>query len=238
MPLLLALETSSTVCSVALFREAQLLGASELRIEKSHSSHITVMISQLLENCGFKLDELSAVAVSGGPGSYTGLRIGSSTAKGLCFSLDIPLIEVSTLYSLAAQAISSFPNPEKYLFCPMLDARRMEVYTCLLTSQLQEVLPIAAVVLQEDTFKEQLADKQLVFFGSGADKFKTIVAPSEQAVFMQNVLPSTKQMGELALKKFEEKAFEDVAYYEPFYLKDVYITGSTSKIPTEKKNNV
>jgi tRNA threonylcarbamoyladenosine biosynthesis protein TsaB len=224
MPLLLALETSTTVCSIALYKDQQLLGASELQIEKSHSSHITVMVSQLVENCGATLQDLSAVAVSGGPGSYTGLRIGTSTAKGLCYSLDIPLLEVSTLYGLAAQVISITPNPERYLFCPMLDARRMEVYTCLLTHELQEVEPIAPVVLEEQTFEARLKEQPIIFFGSGAAKLKGMVGAAANALFVDGVLPSAKTIGALALPKYKQQAFEDVAYYEPFYLKDVYIT--------------
>lgn len=229
MPLLLALETSSTVCSIALYKGEQLLGASELQIEKSHSSHITVMISQLVENCGFDLKDVSAVAVSGGPGSYTGLRIGGSTAKGICYSLGLPLIDVSTLHSLAAQVIDNTPNPERYLFCPMLDARRMEVYTCLLDHQLQELFPVTPVVLDNTSFKKQLNERDIIFFGSGSGKFKELVADNEKALFIDGVQPSAKSVGILALKKFERKAFEDVAYYEPFYLKDVYITGSAAK---------
>lgn len=229
MSLLLALETSSTVCSVALFKEEQLLGASELQIEKSHSSHITVMISQLVENCGFALKDLNAVAISGGPGSYTGLRIGSSTAKGLCFSLEIPLIDVSTLHSLAAQVINSTPNPERYLFCPMLDARRMEVYTCLLDHQLQELAPIEPVILDDASFQSHLKEREIIFFGNGAGKFRDLVAGNEKALFIDGVQLSAKSVGKLALSKFEQKFFEDVAYYEPFYLKDVYITGSAAK---------
>lgn len=224
MPLLLALETSTTVCSIALYKDQQLLGASELQIEKSHSSHITVMVAQLVENCGYTLQDLSAVAVSGGPGSYTGLRIGTSTAKGLCYSLNIPLLEVSTLYGLAAQVISMTPNPERYLFCPMLDARRMEVYTCLLTHELQEVEPIAPVVLDEQTFKTTLEKQPIIFFGSGAAKYKSIVNTEANALFIEGVLPNAKTIGALALPKYKQQAFENVAYYEPFYLKDVYIT--------------
>ncbi|RAU81449.1 tRNA (adenosine(37)-N6)-threonylcarbamoyltransferase complex dimerization subunit type 1 TsaB [Pontibacter arcticus] len=226
MPLLLALETSSSVCSIALYKGEHLLGASELRIEKSHSSHITVMIEQLLENCGMKLMDLSAIAVSGGPGSYTGLRIGSSTAKGLCYSLEIPLLEVSTLHALAAQVINVTPNPEQFLFCPMLDARRLEVYTCLLTNQLDEVEPIAPLILAEDTFKEKLAAYKVIFFGSGAPKYKELLPENTNALFIQDVQPSSITIGKLALAKYEQKAFEDVAYYEPFYLKDVYITSA------------
>ncbi|WP_347157079.1 tRNA (adenosine(37)-N6)-threonylcarbamoyltransferase complex dimerization subunit type 1 TsaB [Pontibacter chitinilyticus] len=233
MAVLLAIETSSTVCSVALFKAGQLLGASELQIEKSHSSHITVMVSQLVENCGLMLQDLQAVAVSGGPGSYTGLRIGSSTAKGLCFSLNIPLLEVSTLHGLAAQVIAATPNPENFLFCPMLDARRMEVYTCLLDHQLQEMVPIAPVILEEHTFKEKLTAQPVIFFGSGAGKFRELVSGNKHTLFIDHIVPSAKTIGQLALAKYEKEQFEDVAYYEPFYLKDVYITSatkSTSKV--------
>ncbi len=224
MPLLLSLETSSNVCSIALHRNGQLLGASELQIEKSHSSHITVMVSQLLENCGTTLQELDGVAISGGPGSYTGLRIGSATAKGICYALDKPLLAVSTLHSLALQVINTTPNPEQYLFCPMLDARRMEVYTCLLDHQLNEVEPIAPVVLADDTFAEHLLNKQVIFFGNGAAKFKDLQHNNPQALFIDDISLSAKPVGELALIKYNDQAFEDVAYYEPFYLKDVYIT--------------
>ena len=230
MPLLLALETSSAVCSVALYNGVELLGASELQIEKSHSSHITVMISQLIENCGMELKQLSAIAVSGGPGSYTGLRIGSSTAKGLCYSLDIPLIEVSTLYGLALQVINSIPNPQDYLFCPMLDARRMEVYTCLLNCNMEEQLPIAPVILDEHTFNEQLEKQPIIFFGNGASKFRKLKEGNANALFVENIQPSAKPIGQLALPKYEQQAFEDVAYYEPFYLKDVYITSASKNI--------
>ncbi len=229
MPLLLALETSTTVCSIALYEGQQLLGASELQIEKSHSSHITVMVSQLVENCGATLQDLSAVAVSGGPGSYTGLRIGTSTAKGLCFSLDIPLMEVSTLYGMALQVIATTPNPERYLFCPMLDARRMEVYTCLLNSELHEVSPIEPVVLDAQTFENKLATQPVIFLGTGAQKFRELVGDNPNALFVDNILPSAKTIGMLAFDKYAQKAFEDVAYYEPFYLKDVYITGAGKK---------
>ncbi|WP_114784984.1 tRNA (adenosine(37)-N6)-threonylcarbamoyltransferase complex dimerization subunit type 1 TsaB [Botryobacter ruber] len=232
MSLLLALETSSTVCSVALYHKEQLLGASELQIEKSHSSHITVMISQLVQNCGKELKELSAVAVSGGPGSYTGLRIGSATAKGLCYSLDIPLIEVSTLHGLAARVVGVTPAAEQFLFCPMLDARRMEVYTCLLNHKLEEIVSIAPVVLTESFLEEQLARQPVVFFGSGSAKFRTLVEAHPNARFINGVVPSAKEIGKLAVAKFKNQQFEDVAYYEPFYLKEVHIT-----TPTKNKVN-
>ncbi|MFT2009282.1 tRNA (adenosine(37)-N6)-threonylcarbamoyltransferase complex dimerization subunit type 1 TsaB [Pontibacter sp. 13R65] len=232
MPLLLALETSSTVCSVALYKGEQLLGSSELQIEKSHSSHITVMISQLLSNCNVELKQVSAVAVSGGPGSYTGLRIGSSAAKGLCFSLDIPLIEVSTLHGLAAQVIEATPNPERFLYCPMIDARRMEVYTCLLNHKLEEVVSIAPVIVSEGFLEKELLEQSVIFFGSGASKLKSLKKGVANALFINSILPSAKPVGRLALEKYKQEAFEDVAYYEPFYLKEVHITA-----PTKNKVN-
>jgi tRNA threonylcarbamoyladenosine biosynthesis protein TsaB len=229
MAYILALETSSTICSVALFKNEQLLGISELQIEKSHSSHITVLTEQLLYNCQVSFKELSAIALSGGPGSYTGLRIGSSTAKGLCYALDIPLISVSTLHALTATAIDNTPQANNYLFCPMIDARRLEVYSCLLDHNLNEVEPIKPVLLEETTFAEYLANNRIVFFGSGAPKFKALTTENQAALFLNHVVPTARSMGQLALAKFQSGDFENVAYYEPFYLKEVYITKSNKQ---------
>jgi tRNA threonylcarbamoyladenosine biosynthesis protein TsaB len=229
MAYLLALETSTTICSVALFKDDQLLGISELQIEKSHSSHITVLIEQLLQNCKVAYSQLSAVALSGGPGSYTGLRIGSSTAKGLCFSLDIPLIAISTLKALTVSAIEHTPPTANYLFCPMLDARRMEVYAALFNNKLEEIMSVRPVILEETSFQEYLNENQILFLGSGAAKLKPLIPTKTSALFLDSVLPSARTMGKLALNKFNNNIFEDVAYYEPFYLKEVYITSSTKQ---------
>jgi tRNA threonylcarbamoyladenosine biosynthesis protein TsaB len=229
MAYLLALETSSTLCSVALFQEEALLGISELQIEKSHSSHITVLIESLLDNCRVPLSDLAAIVLSGGPGSYTGLRIGSSTAKGFCFSLDIPLIEVSTLKALAAAAVSLTPKAEPYLFCPMIDARRMEVYTTMFDQDLKEVLPVSPLVLTAESFGEQLQNQQIVFFGSGAAKCKALLGDNANALFLENLALSARWLGRLGLEKYRQGLFENVAYYEPFYLKEVHITSSNKK---------
>ncbi|PSR57309.1 tRNA (adenosine(37)-N6)-threonylcarbamoyltransferase complex dimerization subunit type 1 TsaB [Adhaeribacter arboris] len=226
MALILALETSSAICSVALYQNQELLALTELQLEKSHSSHTTVIISQILENCSLTLQDLSAVAVSGGPGSYTGLRIGSAIAKGLCYSLDIPLIEVSTLYALAYSLIQVIPNPEYYLYCPMLDARRMEVYCCLLNSDLQELLPVSPVILTNKSFEDFISQNPVIFLGSGASKFQKLIENSPRTLFHANVSLSAKPIGVLAYNKYKNHQFEDVAYYEPFYLKEVYITAS------------
>ena len=224
--LLLSLETSSPVCSVALHRAADcsLVGQSELRLDKSHSTHLTVLIEQLLKNTGHQLVDLAAVAVSDGPGSYTGLRIGAAAAKGLCFALDIPLVAVSTLRALAAQVAAGTARPEKYLFGPMLDARRMEVYAALYTHDGQEVLAPKPLILDADTLAEQLAQHSVLFFGNGAAKFRAVLGKSAQTEFLTSIEPSASAVGTLAIAAYHRQEFQDVAYYEPFYLKEVYTT--------------
>jgi tRNA threonylcarbamoyladenosine biosynthesis protein TsaB len=222
--LILSLETSSPICSVALHRDGQLVGQSELRLEKSHSSHLSVLVNQLLENSQCGLADLSAVAVSDGPGSYTGLRIGAAAAKGLCFALDVPLIAIGTLPAMARQVAAYTAQAEQVLFCPMLDARRMEVYSALYTADGTQVLAPAPLILDEDTLAEQLAHHHLLFFGNGAVKFQPLVAENPHAGFLTGIEPSAIAVGELAQAAFERQDFRDVAYYEPFYLKEVYTT--------------
>ena len=224
--LLLSLETSSPVCSVALHRVADgsLVGQSELRLDKSHSTHLTILIEQLLVNTGHQLADLAAVAVSDGPGSYTGLRIGAAAAKGLCFALDIPLVAVSTLNALAAQVAAGTAWPDKYLYCPMLDARRMEVYAATYTHEGAEVLAPTPLLLDADTLAEQLAQHSVLFFGNGAAKFQVLLEESANAGFLAGIEPSAVAVGALAVAAYHRQEFQDVAYYEPFYLKEVYTT--------------
>jgi tRNA threonylcarbamoyladenosine biosynthesis protein TsaB len=224
--LLLSLETSSPVCSVALHRvdDGSLVGQSELRLEKSHSSHLSVLVSQLLENTGHGLPDLAAVALSDGPGSYTGLRIGAAAGKGLCYALDIPLLAVSTLQSLAYQVAAVTARPEQFLYCPMLDARRMEVYAALYTHDGQKILAPTPLLLDADTLAEQLAHHQLLCFGSGAAKFQAVLPDSSRVEFLAGIVPSAVAVGALALEAYRRQEFRDVAYYEPFYLKEVYTT--------------
>ncbi len=212
---------------MALHHEQQLLSYAELQMEKSHSSHITVMVQQVLEYAGVSLSGVAAVAVSGGPGSYTGLRIGSGTAKGLCYSLDIPLISVDTLSAMAQQVISMTPSPERFLFCPMLDARRAEVYASLLTHDLQVRQEVAPVILDEASFASILETEQIIVFGNGSDKAQQLMGPHPNAFYVSHVHPSAKAIGALAWEKFQTQQLEDVAYFEPFYLKEVYITKPT-----------
>jgi tRNA threonylcarbamoyladenosine biosynthesis protein TsaB len=224
--LLLSLETSSPICAVALHHlaDGRLLGQAELRLEKSHSTHLTVLVEQLITNAGFGLADLGAVAVSDGPGSYTGLRIGAAAAKGLCFALDIPLVAVGTLPALAHQMASHTPRPNAYLYAPMLDARRQEVYTALYEADGDEVLAPTNLVLDADSLAEHLGARPVLCFGSGAAKFQALVSDNPNAVFLANVQPSAVAIGELAYAAYQRQEFQDVAYYEPFYLKEVYTT--------------
>jgi len=232
MDLLLSLETSSPICSIALHKveDGRLLGQAELRLEKSHSTHLTVLIEQLVTNTGYTLRDLAAVAVSDGPGSYTGLRIGAAAAKGLCFALDIPLVAVGTLPSLAHQVAAHTPRAETYLYAPMLDARRQEVYTALYRADGHELAAPAPLILTPEALAEQLAHHSVLFFGSGAAKFQPLVSANPNAVFLAGVQPSAVSVGELALGAYQRQEFQDVAYYEPFYLKEVYTTTPKSII--------
>jgi len=224
--LLLSLETSSPICAVALHQltTSRLLGQTELRLDKSHSSHLTVLIEQLVTNVGYQLADLGALALSDGPGSYTGLRIGAAAAKGLCFALDVPLLAVGTLPALAHQVAARTPRADSYLYAPMLDARRDEVYTALYRANGHELAPPAPLLLTPTALAEQLSQQPVLFFGSGAAKLHTLLSDNANAIFLADVQPSAVSVGELALVAFGQQQFQDVAYYEPFYLKEVYTT--------------
>jgi len=186
----------------------------------THSENITVFIEEVTAEAGISLNEIDAVAVSKGPGSYTGLRIGVSTAKGLCFALQKPLIAVNTLLALANNFLTSnHQPPATNLLCPMLDARRMEVYCAVYDSTLNEVEQTAALIIEKNSFAEVLKSNKVYFFGSGAQKCKPVLQHPD-AVFVDDVHSSATGMISLSEKKFAEKQFEDVAYFEPFYLKD------------------
>lgn len=225
MAYILSIETSTRVCSVALHKEDALLALSEVLVEKSHSKIITNLIDGVLHSCNVGYSELSAIAVSKGPGSYTGLRIGVSTAKGLCYGLDIPLIGVNTLEAMACEV--NRMNFASYLLCPMLDARRMEVYCAVMNEKNEFVEATQAKVIDEDSFAGLLASNKILFFGDGAFKTKILLSKSGNAVYLDGVYPSARNIGFLAAAMFEQRKFEDPVYFEPFYLKDFI---STSKV--------
>ncbi|MCW8981920.1 MAG: tRNA (adenosine(37)-N6)-threonylcarbamoyltransferase complex dimerization subunit type 1 TsaB [Altibacter sp.] len=219
MATILCLETSTTNCSVALSVNGSVIALQEdMEVGYSHAEKLHPFIESVLAEADIEKNKLDAIAVSKGPGSYTGLRIGVSAAKGLCMSLDIPLISVATLRSLALQA-----NDSKARFCiPLLDARRMEVYASVFENA-SEIRATKAEILTPLSFSEYLEKGTTVFIGNGVPKFKTICQHSN-AVFMEDYLPSAAQMSSIADAKFKKNDIEDVAYFEPYYLKD-FIAG-------------
>lgn len=216
MALILNLETATTVCSVALGSNGALLFLEEMNEDYTHAEKLTLYIEHVLNKEGFKLNDLDAIAISKGPGSYTGLRIGTSTAKGLCYALNKPLIAINTLRSMANGIVDS--AKEQY-YCPMIDARRMEVYCAIYDFKNKEIRKTAAEIIDEHSFSELLEKNKIVFFGDGAAKCKTKLT-HHHAIFMDDVFNSAKNMLSLSQLAFDSGHFEDVAYFEPYYLKD------------------
>jgi len=235
MGCILCLETATEVCSVALSVDGNLFRIKESNAPNEHASLLTVLIKEIIASAKFSLSALDAVAVSMGPGSYTGIRIGVATAKGLCYSLDKPLIAISTLQSMAngmknhvftgleKQNNLPVPNPVD-LFCPLIDARRMEVYTAIFDMELNVVKEIAAEIIHEASFAGFLTHRRMAFAGSGAEKCKPLLGFHNNAFFMDNFSASAQFMTALAEEKWSQGQFEDIAYFEPFYLKD-FIAG-------------
>ena len=222
MTLILNIETATKNCSVSLSKDGQVIAIKELNDgQYSHAEKLHVFIDEILKETQKSVQDLDAIAVSKGPGSYTGLRIGVSTAKGLSYSLDIPLISISTLVSLA-HAI----RVEKDAFIiPMLDARRMEVYSAVFDADYNEHREIKAELVDKNSYQEFLNQGKVYFLGDGAAKCKTIIQ-HKNAIFLEDYFPSSKQMTMLSYEKYKESNTEDVAYFEPFYLKDFLITSS------------
>lgn len=234
---ILCIETGTTVCSVALGNENGLLGYKELADSKSHASELSVFIHDLLKKLSFDIKNIDAVAVSKGPGSYTGLRIGVSLAKGICFALNKPLIAIGSLDSMV-HGVDSFIAEQKHdttdILCPMIDARRMEVYSALFDNQKNKITEVSAIVVDTETFNEQLKSKKIIFFGNGASKCKSVIS-NQNAIFIDNFEPSARFMLPLALKAYNDERFEDIAYFEPFYLKDFVAIKAKNKVLPENQ---
>lgn len=222
MPLILHIETSSFNCSVCLSKGDKILAAKEDFTGFTHAENIAVFTQEVLNLTGIKLADIDAVSVSEGPGSYTGLRIGLSFAKGLCYALNKPLIAISTLQQLATKAMDSV-NDKDGIYLPMIDARRMEVYSAAYDFSMKEITPPQAVVLNENSYSELSENKKTYCFGDGAEKFVNGF-PNLKLHLIDNILPSSLSMVKLGVNKFQQKQFEDVAYFEPFYLKEANIT--------------
>ena len=222
MAYFLAIETSTEICSVALGKDAECIALIEDNRENSHAEKILVFVDEVLRQTGLKKNELNAVCISEGPGSYTGLRIGTSTAKGLCYALDIPLIAVSTLQGMAYGAREQYPNYNQY--SPMIDARRMEVYTAVYNQYLENVEKISNIILDENAYSAFLAKDKTVFCGNGITKALPLLSTNPNAVFC-DTKTSARYLLELGYRKYIEQDFVDIAYFEPFYLKEVYFKG-------------
>jgi tRNA threonylcarbamoyladenosine biosynthesis protein TsaB len=217
MSLILSIETSSQLCSVALHDQGRLMATSQSEEEGAHAKQLTLLIEEVLKKAGTKLSSLVGIAISIGPGSYTGLRIGLATAKGLCFGLDKPLIALSTLKILAARHADS---TQHRILIPVMDARRMEVYTAVYANiNLQELEPANALILDEFAFAAY-QQKNALIFGHGAQKFKESFPTSTFAFDLENPYPEAIHMGKLAYDAFLNKNFENLVSIEPDYLKE------------------
>lgn len=218
MATILCIETATKNCSVALSVNGKVIALQEDNPENeperhfSHAEKLQGYITQVLDRANISKNDLDAIAVSKGPGSYTGLRIGVSAAKGICYALDIPLLAISTLGSLASQVTGS-------VVVPMLDARRMEVYSAVFSSEMDQMRDIQAQIITKDSFKTYLDKGRVTFIGDGVEKFEA-VCTHPNAVFIKNALPSASQMAQIATLKFTQNDIQDVAYFEPYYLKD------------------
>ena len=233
MATILCIETGTDICSVGIAREGEIVSMLESDEGRDHARKVGVFVDELLRTTGISPDEIDAVAVGKGPGSYTGLRIGVSFAKGLCYGLQKPLIAVSSLDALTAVAredyeagIVDVDNWEQARLCPMVDARRMEVYAQVFDSAGAPLTDVAAEVVTDESFAEWRNEGNFVIFGNGAAKCTEVLTDA----VLVNVTPSVRGIAPLAQKAFDEGRFEDIAYFEPFYLKDFVVTASKKKL--------
>ena len=233
MALILCIETGTDICSVGLSRDGELISLRESDEGRDHAKRVGVFVDELLRENDVAPDELDAIAVGMGPGSYTGLRIGVSFAKGMCYGLQIPLVAVGSLDALAAVAIEDneagildVENWDDAILCPMVDARRMEVYTRLFNAQGEPVSEVSAEIVTEESFAEWRKEKQLVIFGNGAAKCCEVLP---DATYI-NIAPSARGLARLAEQRLQEGKTEDIAYFEPFYLKDFVVIPSKKKL--------
>ena len=225
MAIILNLETATTNCSVSIAKDGELIVLKEHNSSNySHAEQLHVFIEEALQEASLSIKDIDAIAVSNGPGSYTGLRIGVSAAKGLCFSLDVPLISIATLESMAYQVVME----ENAVIIPVLDARRMEVYSSVFNASYSEIRETRAEIIDESSFRDYTEKGKVIIAGSGAEKCKEILThPNFE--FYTTVIPSAKEMASLSYQKFKDKNFQDVAYFEPYYLKDFVLLQKKKK---------
>ncbi len=226
---ILHIETSTTICSVAISNNGKLLYSTYDDNGMNHAEKLSPFVDEALKIIKKENLKLDGVAVSSGPGSYTGLRIGVSTAKGLCYGFGIPFISVNTLDILAVEVKKKSKIENNALLCPMLDARRMELYTKILNSDFQAIEKTVPKIIDDNSFADKLNENKIYFFGNGAKKCEEIIK-SENAHFIDNIQPLAENMIPLAEEKFKNKEFEDVAYFEPSYLKEFQATTPKNRL--------
>jgi tRNA threonylcarbamoyladenosine biosynthesis protein TsaB len=227
MALLLSLETSTQSCSAALHDDGVLVSSKVIETPRSAASQLAVMIDEVFQVSNKKPQELKGVIVAAGPGSYTGLRIGVATAKGLCYALNIPIVSVNTLQLMAYQfletdAVRKYIQDDNVILCPMLDARRMEVYCALLDHKLNYIEEVQAKIMDEESFKDMMESTPIFFFGDGADKCKDVIK-HPNAHFSSGLIPLASSLGKIGYNKWKAGEYEDLVSFEPFYLKDFLI---------------
>lgn len=222
--MILCIETSTAVCSVALVENGNVIALRESLDGQNHAEKITIFIDEIMKETNVVYKDLDAIAVSMGPGSYTGLRIGVSTAKGFCYALEKPLIAVDTLAAMAhgfiSSQLSAISNQPTAILCPMIDARRMEVYSAFFNEKLERTSETEALVIDENSFMELKQNNHLHLFGDGADKLATLFENDKNITVVEKFHCSAAYMATLVEEAFKNKDFVDVAYFEPFYLKN------------------
>jgi tRNA threonylcarbamoyladenosine biosynthesis protein TsaB len=223
--MILCIETATGVCSVALCDDNSVISVLEAPHGMSHSSRLTVIIQELLRNASVEARQLDAVSVSKGPGSYTGLRIGVSVAKGIAYSAEIPLIGINTLIAMCHGYLTKNPlsADSTTLLCPMIDARRMEVYNALFTPDAKMLRETSADIITGSSYSDRLESEKIIFFGNGADKCRSAIT-STNAIFAEGFSLSASYLHKPSVNALREKRFEDVAYFEPYYLKEFIAT--------------
>ncbi|MDR1582281.1 MAG: tRNA (adenosine(37)-N6)-threonylcarbamoyltransferase complex dimerization subunit type 1 TsaB [Prevotellaceae bacterium] len=220
--IILNIETGGDNCSVALSKGNEVIALKESD-GRDHSKYLSVFIDDIIKDLGLLYGDIDAVAVSKGPGSYTGLRIGIATAKGICYGSDKPLIAINSLLSLASVCRNTLtPDFSQFIYCPLIDARRLEVYTAMFDMSLRQVSDTEAMIISENSFAEILSTQKIYFFGSGMEKCKEIIK-NPNAIFVE-VESSASGLVHPAVEAFNNKQFEDIAYFEPFYLKNFVVT--------------
>jgi tRNA threonylcarbamoyladenosine biosynthesis protein TsaB len=218
MGLILNIDTATETAQVSFAKDGKVLQSLTNEMQKDHASFLQTAIQQLAKKNSIALADVNAIAVTAGPGSYTGIRVGMASAKGLCYALNKPLIAINTLEVLTVAVQQELNNAPEILFCPMIDARRMEVFTAIYNNTLAEILPPCAIILEESSFLPQLQNNKIVFFGSGAAKWKSICSHSNASFAAASNI--TDAMASLSEAYFDQQKFSDLAYSQPFYLKE------------------